>query len=179
MTESAGIAVRLEGAGLDRSVLEARYADWRERTIQMHQGTRARPNPTPAFTPLRSPLSTARVALVTTAGAYVAGDEPFNVADPHGDPSYRVIADTVSPDALRFAHSHYDTGRAREDPNVVLPLAPLGDLARMGVVKESAPRHIGLMGFNPDPSRLVTETIPAVVDLLSRDNVDVVVLSPG
>lgn len=175
---STGIAVRLQG-GLDEDDLAARYADWLERIERMHQDARALPNPTPAFTRLELPLSQARVGLLTSAGAYVEGDEPFDVASPHGDPTVRVIPGDVDPARLRFAHSHYDTTRAERDPNVVLPLEPLRVLARDGVIGSVSPVHVGMMGFNPDPRRIRDESAPAVADLFVGAGVDVVLLSPG
>lgn len=179
MASSAQIAIRLEGPGLDAANLASRYADWLTRIATMHQDARALTNPEPAFHLSSRPLSAARVALVTTAGAYLEGDPPFDVVDPHGDSSFRLIPDASAPGQLRFSHSHYDTSRAAEDPNVVLPLEPLHALVARGVVGAAAPRHIGMMGFNPDPRRLVAESVPAVVDALQQDDVDIVVLSPG
>lgn len=178
-TPPARIAVRLEGASLDRNDLESRYRDWLVRIEEMHQNPRALSNPRPAFSPLTRPLHSARVALLTTAGAYVDGDTPFDVADPDGDPSFRVIPSETDVSRLRFAHSHYDTARAEQDPNVVLPIEPLRALVQAGVVGEASPHHIGMMGFNPDPRRLVRDWIPKVVRLLLSDKVDVVVFSPG
>lgn len=178
MSATARIGVRLEG-GLDAGDLAARYADWLERIQRMHEDARPLTNPEPAFASLRRPLAEARVALLTSAGAYRAGDVPFDVEDPHGDPSFRIIPGDVDPAELRFAHAHYDTARAESDPNVVLPLVPLRDLVADGVVGAAAPRHVGMMGFNPDPRRLVAESAPQVAELLAADGVDVVVLSPG
>ena len=164
---------------LDRAGLDERFADWLRRIDAMHVGARHLANDSTAFAPLRRPLAEARVGLLTTAGAHVHGDEPFDVDDPAGDPGFRAIPDTVDLAELRFAHAHYDTSRAEEDPNVVLPLGPLHELVREGVVGSSAPVHVGTMGFNPDPQRLVDATAPAIVEVFEGAGVDVVVLSPG
>lgn len=167
------------GVELDRAGLDARFADWLRRIDAMHVGARHLANPSVAFAPLPRPLGEARVALLTTAGAYVHGQEPFDVANPAGDPSFRVIGDDVEPSQLAFAHTHYDTSRAEDDPDVVLPIGPLHALVAEGLVGASSPVHVGMMGFNPDPQPIVDETAPAVVDLFERNGVDVVVLSPG
>lgn len=164
---------------LDRAELDRRFADWLVRIEQMHEGARHLANPDTAFVRLAKPLAEARVGLLTSAGAYVEGDPPFDVADPHGDPSFRQIPDGVDPGRLRFAHSHYDTTRAEVDPNVVLPLEPLHELVADGVVGSAASVHVGMMGFNPDPTRVARESAPRVADLYAADGVDVVVLSPG
>jgi hypothetical protein len=178
MNAATPIAVRLQG-GLDASDLAERYADWLVRIEDMHQDARALPNPVPAFVRLAKPLAAARVGLLTSAGAYVAGDEPFDIADAHGDPTFRLIPGDADVESLRFAHSHYDTTRAEQDPNVVLPLDPLRKLVADGAVGSAAAAHVGMMGFSPDPRRVASESAPAVVDLFRRDGVDIVLLSPG
>jgi D-proline reductase (dithiol) PrdB len=175
---SEKIAVRLQG-GFDEADLATRYADWLERIERMHANARALANPLPAFTRLEIPLAQARVGLVTSAGAYVEGDEPFDVASAQGDPTIRLIPGDVELARVRFAHSHYDTTRAERDPNVVLPLEPLRALARDGVIGSVSTVHVGMMGFNPDPRRIRDESAPAVADLFGRAKVDVVLLSPG
>jgi D-proline reductase (dithiol) PrdB len=178
VSAAARIRVRLVGS-LDPDDLGRRYADWLVRIEQMHQDAWPLTNPEPAFAPLRLPLAEARVGLVTSAGAYCDGDRPFDVDDPHGDPTFRVIPGDADPSEIRFAHSHYDTARAEQDANVVLPLGPLRALVADGTVGSAASAHVGMMGFNPDPRRIASESAPRIVDLFGRDRVDVVVLSPG
>lgn len=173
------IAVRLDGPGLDAADLEARYADWLRRIADMHDDARPLRNPEPAFARLGAPLADARIGLLTSAGAYVEGDAPFDVDAPHGDPSFRVIPGDADPAAIRFAHSHYDTTRAEGDPNVVLPLEPLRALAADGTIGSVSPVHVGMMGFNPHAHRVRDESAPAVVELFAGAGVDVVLLSPG
>lgn len=173
------IAVRLDGPGLDAAALEARYADWLVRIRDMHDDARPLRNSEPAFARLVPPLAGARVALLTSAGAYIDGDAPFDVDAPHGDPGFRVLPDDAAPSSIRFAHSHYDTSRAEADPNVVLPRDVLQRLAADGVIGSVSPVHVGMMGFNPHAHRVRDESAPAVVELFARAGVDVVLLSPG
>lgn len=179
METVARIAVRLDGPGLQADALAERYADWVVRIGQMHRDARPLANAAPAFTPPARPPAEARVGLLTTAGAYVDGDAPFDVASHEGDPSFRLVPADVDVRRLRFAHSHYDTSRAEQDPNVVLPVERLRELVADGVVGSTASVHVGMMGFNPDPRRLVAESVGRVVDVFAGDGVDVVVLGPG
>ncbi len=164
---------------LDRAPLEAKFADWLIRIEQMHDGAVHRSNPEAVLAPLPRALSECRVGLLTSAGAYVEGDRPFDVADAHGDPSYRLIPADVEPRRLRFAHSHYDTTRAEQDPNVALPIEPLRSCVRAGRVGSVSPVHVGMMGFNPDPLALIEDTAPQVAEVFLQAGVDAVVLSPG
>ncbi len=43
------------------------------------------------WTPVKKPLDSTRIALVSTAGLHHSGQKPFNMNDPNGDPSYRII----------------------------------------------------------------------------------------
>ena len=88
---------------LDRAAYAERFADWLVRIEQMHTGARHLANAETAFAPLPKPLAEARVGLLTSAGAYVEGDEAFDVDDPHGDPGFRTIPDDVPLDRIRFA----------------------------------------------------------------------------
>jgi D-proline reductase (dithiol) PrdB len=164
---------------LDREDLRERFEDWLRRIDQMHHGAHHRANPEATLHRPSKPMAQWRVGLLTTAGAYVEGQEPFDVEDVHGDPTMRVIDDDVDLRTIRFAHSHYDTDRAAEDPNVVLPIEPLHTLVADGVIGSSSPVHVGMMGFNPDPIRIIESTAQDVVDTFANAGVDAVVLSPG
>jgi D-proline reductase (dithiol) PrdB len=164
---------------LDPDDLREQYADWRDRIAQMHDHARPVTNETVSLHRPTTPMAAWRVGLLTTAGAYLEGQPPFDVADPHGDPSIRLIPGDAEPARFRFAHSHYDTTRAEDDPNVVLPIGPLHDLVADGEVGAVSPVHVGMMGWNPDPARVIAESAPAVVEAFAGADVDVVVMSPG
>lgn len=125
------------------------------------------------------PLRESRVALVSTAGVYLNNQfqEPFDVAHPHGDPSFRELpAHHLDLADLAIAHAHYDHRHAEADMNVVFPLDRLRELQRMGVFGELAPFAYSFMGHVTRPLRLVTEYIPNVVERLRRAQVDAVLL---
>jgi D-proline reductase (dithiol) PrdB len=96
-----------------------------------------------------------------------------------GDDSARWIPGDVETKDLRFAHDHYDHTDLDRDPNCMFPLDRLRELAADGVVGSVARWHVGFMGWIPDPHRFARETVPQMVERLSGDHVDVVVLSPG
>lgn len=122
------------------------------------------------------PLEQLRVALVASAGAYLPGQERFDLGD-DGDPSYRVIpADATR---LRFAHGGYDTRRAYQDPDVVFPLRTLHHLAATGSIGSVAPRAFSFMGYIPDTGPLLDSSGPEVARALLADAVDLVLLVPS
>ncbi|MEX0952384.1 MAG: glycine/sarcosine/betaine reductase selenoprotein B family protein [Nitriliruptoraceae bacterium] len=164
---------------LDPDALREAYEDWKVRIGQMHDHANPQRNETADLHHPAKPRSRWRVGLLTTAGAHVDGQEPFDITSPHGDASLREIPDDVAMSDIRFSHGHYDTTRAEDDPNVVLPIEPLRALVDDGDIGSASPVHVGMMGWNPDPTDVIRSGAPAVVDMFASHDVDVVVMSPG
>lgn len=164
---------------LDASQFRDKYEKWIDFIAKGHHGSNPREPEEEYFTPLRKPLSESRVALVSSAGVHLDDQEPFHVETVAGDPSYRIIPDDVDLSRLRFTHTHYDTSSAEEDPNVVFPLDRLHEAVEEGRVGSSSPVHVGMMGFNPDPTRIAEEAAPAVARVLTEAEVDVAIMVPG
>ena len=123
------------------------------------------------------PLARRRVALISTAGLHRRGDRPFDGAA--GATEYRVIpADTGSADLIMSHISvNYDRSGFRVDPNVVLPLDRLRELAAEGVVGSVADFHYSFMGA-PWPSTRFEPKARELAGLLKQDRVDAAVLLP-
>ena len=83
-------------------------------------------------TALRRPLPEAKLALVTTAGLHLRGDDPFAV----GEQTYRVIpADTPARDILQSqTSSGFDRTAFMQDVNISFPIDRLRELADRGAV---------------------------------------------
>ena len=131
--------------------------------------------------PLRKPLSVCRVALVTTAGVHLKTDEPFDMVDKDGDPSFRVIPRETVLEQLCVTHDYYDHRDADKDLNIVLPLTRLEELTHEGVIGGVAPFHYSFMGHidGRHIQQLLTVTAPEVARRLKREQVDAVVLTPA
>ena len=128
--------------------------------------------------PLPRPLSEARVAVVTTAGAHHRSDRPFDTNAAAGDPSFRSFPSDTPLAELALSHGGYDTRRAGQDPNVVLPLDALRAAVRDGQIGELAPTVYAFMGYVADTAPLVRDTGPAVARRLREDGADLVLLVP-
>ncbi len=164
---------------IDDTGLQQKFDEWIGFIERSHHGSNPRINDGSAFTPLSKPLAESRVALVTTAGAHLHSQEPFHVETVAGDPSHRILPDDLDPVDLRFTHTHYDTAPATEDPNCVFPIVRLHELVERGRIGEASPVHIGMMGFNPDPSTIQDELAPRVAGILADAEVDVAIMVPG
>ena len=164
---------------VDQTGLKEKYETWIGFVAANHHGKNPRTNTELAFEPLKKPLSESTMALVTTAGAHLDDQPPFHVETVAGDAGFRQIPHDVDQSRLRFTHTHYDTASAEIDSNVVLPIDRLSEAVAQGRLGAAAPFHIGMMGFNPDPSELQDASGPAVAEMFAEAGVDVVMLVPG
>ena len=134
------------------------------------------------FTPLPTPLSRARVALITTAAPFQpeAGDQgpgaPYNA----GAKFYKVYSiPTASVPDLRISHVGYDRlHTTAADINTYLPLARMKDAAAAGRIGTLGPR---VHGAPTNRSHRVTmEThVPEMLRRCQEDGVDAAVLVPS
>lgn len=127
---------------------------------------------------LGTPVARARLSLLSTGGATAPGQPPFETGK-RGDPSFRPLSSDADPDDLSFDHPHYDTGLAREDPDCVLPLRLLRELAAEGVVGELAPTAYSMMGYVPLTRELTGETAPRIGEMMQGEAVDAALLCPA
>jgi D-proline reductase (dithiol) PrdB len=122
------------------------------------------------------PLSQSVVAIVTTAGLHLHGDKPFVP----GDPSYRLIPSDTQGDDLLQTHNSigFDRTGVMADVNVVFPIDRLREMVAEGCIGSLAPTFYSFMGAQRDPSLIRTNTAPEVAELLLKDGVEVVLLTP-
>ncbi len=134
------------------------------------------------FAPLRTPLSRARVALITTAAPFQpeAGDQgpraPYNAAAKF----YQVYSGSVEekPD-FRISHVGYDRANTvPEDINAYFPLTRLQEAAAAGRIGSLAPRFHGAPTNRSH--RVTTETdAPELLRRCREDGAAAAVLVPS
>jgi len=121
-----------------------------------------------------SPLWQRRVAIVSSAGLVVRGEDPFRGRDP----DYRAISASAKPEELLCSHIsiNFDRTGFQEDWNVVFPLDRLRELAAERVIGSIARTHYSFMGAT-DPVQMEPHA-RELASRLKRDDVDAVILSP-
>jgi D-proline reductase (dithiol) PrdB len=173
---------------MDLAAFRARYPEWIAQARPWLQQKRWREgfaafpypvNPAAPWTPMVKPLAECRLALFSTAGLYIPGEQAaFDLADEEGDPSFRELPRGVDPARLAIAHDHYDHASARLDPDSVFPLRRLVELERHGVIGELTPILYSTSGYVPALHRVVEETAPAIVASLKAQAADAVLHVP-
>jgi len=119
-------------------------------------------------------LSQRRVAIVSSAGLVVRGENPFRGRDP----DYRAIPAATRPEDLLCSHIsiNFDRTGFQEDWNVVFPLDRLNELAAGGTIGSVADRHYSFMGAT-DPVQMEPYA-RELAGWLKQDAVDAAILPP-
>jgi len=133
------------------------------------------------WTPVAKPLPAMTVALVTTAGIHLKTQEPFDMIDPDGDPSFRVLPCDARREDLTITHKYYDHSAADRDINVVLPLDRMHELRAEKRIGGIAAFVYSFMGHidGLHLKSLMEQTAPEVARLLKRDGADAAILTPA
>lgn len=144
------------------------------------------------FTPLDKPLSESRLALVTSSGHFVEGDDPqpFGEVDMTqaaaeariGDflreaPSLSALPFDTPADELRVRHGGYPVRAASSDHQVALPIGHLRTLEQQGVIGELLPNAYSFVGA-ASQVRLKKHVAPEWAQMLRDQDADAVLLVP-
>lgn len=134
------------------------------------------PCPTYDTTPFVTGItpSTARIALVSTAGLHKKADRPFGV----GETGYRLIPGNIEANDLIMSHisSNFDRTGFQLDQNIIFPIDRLNELAKAGFIDSVAEYHYSFMGAT-DPTQMEQEA-RNLATILKKDKVNVVLLVP-
>jgi hypothetical protein len=144
------------------------------------------------FTSLRQSLAESRLALLTSSGHFVEGQDPqpFGVeqmtqeeaAERIGDflqaePELSAIPGDTPRERLRVRHGGYDVRGAQVDPNVAFPYEQLRELEQDGVIGELAPTAYSFVGACSQ-IRLTRHAGPRWVEMLQEQGIDAALLVP-
>lgn len=132
------------------------------------------------FVPLRKPLRACRLALVTTGGVHLRDQPPFDMADPRGDPTCRVIPADTPRERLMITHDYYDHTDAGRDLNIMLPIELFRELEQRGHIGSLATCYTFMGHIEPPHVEiLLRQTAPQVAGKLKQEQVDAVLLTPA
>lgn len=139
------------------------------------------------WSPLKKPLSESRLALVSTGGLFVEGDDPLpnepsqEQAIPRIDeflrmePTLSEIPLSVDRSRLRVRHPGYDIRGTERDHNVVFPIDRLIEAQREGLVGEIAETAYSFVGATSQ-LRLKKHAAPAWAEMLKERGIDAALL---
>jgi D-proline reductase (dithiol) PrdB len=131
--------------------------------------------------PVVKSLPVSTIAVVTTAGVHHKDQEPFDMKDRDGDPSYRIIDLRRPISSLMITHDYYDHADADRDINIVFPVERLKEFEQEGLIGHVADLHYGFMGHITGRHilTLISTTAREIANRLKNDKIDIVLLTPG
>lgn len=143
-------------------------------------------------TPLGKPLSAAKIALITSTGHFVEGEDPrpFGIENMSQEEAARRIDDFLKEapvlseipvetphDRLRARHGGYDVRGVLADHNVAFPTDHLRALVGEGVIGSLNPTAYSLVGACAQ-TPLIKRTAPRWVEMWKAAGIDGAVLVP-
>ena len=155
--------------------LAAHVEAWEDWTLARLAASAEFPDLVVPWTPFTARLDRARIALMTSGGLYLDGQEPFVLTN---DPTYRDIPRGAQQEDIRVAHRGYDISGPLKDMNCLFPLRRFEELEHEGVIGSLAETNYSFNGSIPDVSFL--EKWPHEAARTMRDEgVDAVLLTPA
>lgn len=163
--------------------------DWRQRYSRWNKATGSDgdvgdsypfvTNKRAPFAPVRRALPMLNLALISSAGAYTDGTEPFDTHAAEGDFTFREIPSQIEAEDLLYSARGYDPTAVQADRNCLLPLTRLFEFENNGIIGQLNPVFWSFAGFIPNAAKLVDEMVPRLVERISRHEVQAALLIPA
>jgi len=131
------------------------------------------------FAPARRALPMLKLALISSAGAYLDGTAAFDTSASAGDLSFREIPAQIEAEDLKFSARGYDPAAVESDRNSLLPIDRLLEFENNGIIGQLNSVFWSCCGFIPDAGKLVDEMIPALIERVKRYEVQAALLIPA
>ena len=131
------------------------------------------------FTTLQRALPMLNLGLISSAGGYIDGTEPFDLAGKDGDPNFREIPIEVGAEDLRYSAKGYDPKFVQEDRNCQIPIERLREYEGNAVIGHLNDCWWSLSPYIPNAAKVATEIVPNIVERLKRYQVQAAMLIPA
>lgn len=131
------------------------------------------------FTPVRRALPMLNLALISSAGAYIDGMDPFDTDSRDGDTNFLEIPVEVEATDLRYAAKGYDPKAVNEDRNSQIPIDRLTEYQANAVIGGLNNVWWSVSGYIPNARRVAEELAPKIADRLHRYEVQAALLIPA
>lgn len=131
------------------------------------------------FAPAKRALPLTNLALISSAGAYIDGTEPFDITARDGDINFREIPIEVESEDLRFAARGYDTTAVLQDLNVQIPVQRLLEYEANGVIGKLNNVWWSFNGFIPNATLVAEKLAPQIVERVLRYEAQAALLIPA
>ena len=131
------------------------------------------------FTPVRRALPMMNLALISSAGAYIDGTEPFNISSRDGDINFREIPIEVDAGDFRYSVKGYDPAAVQQDRNAQIPIDRLLEYQANAVIGKLNETWWSLSSYIPNAQLVAEEIVPKIAERLARYEVQAALLIPA
>jgi D-proline reductase (dithiol) PrdB len=131
------------------------------------------------FTPMRRALPMLNLALISSAGAYIDGTEPFDLESKDGDMDLREIPVEVGAEDLRYAAKGYDPAGVMADRNCQIPIERLTEYENNAVIGALNNVWWSISSYVPNAQRVADEMGPRLAERLQRYETQAALLIPA
>jgi len=131
------------------------------------------------FVPVRRALPMLNLALISSAGAYIEGTEPFDLEAKDGDLEFREFPKELAAEDMRYAAKGYDPKAVQLDRNAQIPIDRLNEYEANSVIGILNPVWWSLSPWIPNAVRVAEEMGPRLAERLHRYEVQAALLIPA
>ena len=131
------------------------------------------------FTPLKRALPMLNLGLISLAGGYIDGTEPFDLESKDGDLSYREIPIEVEASAIKYAAKGYDPAAVQQDRNAQIPVDRLIEYRASAVIGDLNAVWWSVSSHIPNAARVAEELGRDIAERLHRYDVKVALFIPA
>jgi D-proline reductase (dithiol) PrdB len=136
------------------------------------------------WTSMSKPLNQSTLALVTSSGISLKTDPPFDMEREKreplwGDRSFRKIPRGTTEKEIDVNHLHINTNLAKQDINVILPLARMVEFEKEKIIGCLAPTAYSFYGFQWQNNDFLKEAIKPISKHMKTEKVETVLLTPA
>ena len=131
------------------------------------------------FTPVRRALPMLNLALITSAGAYIDGTDPFDLESRDGDINFREIPVEVEAGDLKYAVKGFDAKAVIEDRNAQIPVDRLLEYQANAVIGKLNNVWWSLSPWIPNARMVADELAPKMAERLHRYEIQAALLIPA
>jgi D-proline reductase (dithiol) PrdB len=156
--------------------------DWRSLFARWNGDLKTYPyvyNRRSPFTPARRALPLLNLALISSAGAYIDGTNPFDEQARGGDFTYREIPIEVTAEDLRFTARGYDPTAVQTDLNSQIPIQRLLEYQANAVIGQLNSVWWSFCGYIPDAAKFAETTVRQITERITRYEVQAALIIPA
>lgn len=131
------------------------------------------------FTPLQRALPMLNLGLISSAGAYIDGTDPFDLSSKDGDLNFREFPIEVDAEDFLYAAKGYDAAAVKDDRNALVPIDRLLEYEANGVIGRLNNTWWSLSSWIPNAALVATELAPQIAERLVNYEVKAALLVPA